>query len=49
MGNRSGAYFAAEVLGVLHEDAARELGVVVGDDPVRDTKAIDYPLEELDG
>ena len=34
--NRSEADLGAKVLDVLYEGAARELGVVVGDDPVRD-------------
>ena len=36
--NGSETDFAAEVLGILHEGAARELCAVVGDDPVWPTK-----------
>ena len=36
--NRSEADLGAKILDVLHEGAARELRVVVGDDPVRDPK-----------
>ena len=49
MSNRSEADLGAKVLDVLHEDAARELRAVVGDDPVGDPKTANNRPEELDG
>jgi hypothetical protein len=40
MCNRSKTDFAAEVLDVLHEGAARELRAVVGDDSIWHTKMV---------
>ena len=48
MSNRSEADLGAKVLDVLHEGAARELRVVVGDDPVRDPEMANNRPEELD-
>ena len=47
--NGSETDFAAEVLDILHEGAACELGAVVGDNPVRYAKTAHQSLEELDG
>ena len=49
MSNRSKANLAAKVLDILHEGAAHELGVIVGDDSVWHTKMADQSFEELDG
>ena len=46
--NGSKIDFAAEVLGILDEGAACELGAVVGDNPVRYAKTAHSSLEELD-
>jgi hypothetical protein len=49
MSNRSETYLGAKVFDILHEGVARELGTVVGDDPVRNTKVTNNSLEKLDG
>ena len=49
MSNRSKAYLATKVLDILHEGAARELRVVVGDDSILHTKKANESLKELDG
>ena len=49
MCNRSKTDIAAEVLHVLHEGAARELRVVIGDDSIWHTKTANGSFEELDG
>ena len=41
MSNRSEADLGAKILDVLHEGAARELRVVVGNDSVRHTETAD--------
>jgi hypothetical protein len=46
---RSEADLGAMVFDILHEGVARELGTVVGDDPVRNTKVTNNSLEKLDG
>ena len=48
MSNRSEADLGAKILDVLHEGAARELRVVVGDDPIRDPETANNRPEELD-
>ena len=47
MSNRSKTNFAAKLLDVLHEGAARELCAIVGDDPVRDPEAANNRPDEL--
>jgi hypothetical protein len=47
--NRCKTDFAAKVLDISHEGAARELCAIVGDDFVRNPETANKSFEELDG
>jgi hypothetical protein len=47
--NKGVADLVSKFLAICREGAAHELGAIVGDDPVGETKMSNQSLEELDG